>query len=83
MSIRAFMDYNDAGGVVVMVVTIIFAVFALAIGIYLVAALAPSIGQISGGLVETLFVVGTLVMIFAIVIAYVLGRGGSGGGNFV
>ena len=77
------MDYGNAGNVFALAVTAIFAIFALAIGVYLVIALAPSIGQLSGGLVEELFDVGTLVMIFAVVIAYMLGRGGSGGSDYV
>jgi len=72
------MEYGNIGNVIVVVVT---AVFALAIGVFLVIALAPSIGELSGGLVEDLFVIGTVVMILALVIAYVLGRGGIGGGG--
>jgi hypothetical protein len=70
------MQFNDFGSAIVIVIT---AIFALIIGVYLVIVLAPSVGQISGGLVEDLFTLGTIIVILAVVIAYVLGRGSSGG----
>jgi hypothetical protein len=63
---------DDIGSGIVIAIT---AIFALIIGVYLVIVLAPSVGQLSGGFVEDLFVLGTVGMVFAVVVAYVLGRG--------
>ena len=65
------MALRDIGNVFAVMLT---AVFALAVGFFLIITLAPSVGQTSGLLVEALFVFGSLGMIVAVVFAYVLGR---------
>jgi len=60
----------DIGAIIIAVIGVIFALF---IGVFLVIALAPSIGQIGGSLDEVLFIVLGLFMVIGVIVAYAIG----------